>query len=76
MEIVTRTAVIPIEAIQAAYNDAVMSGRTGLAQEIAQLWLSALVEQKVQRIQMGVSSGWSTKETLRTYAPAREMSVV
>ena len=30
MQIMMRTAVIPIEAIQAAYNEAVMSGRDGI----------------------------------------------
>jgi hypothetical protein len=69
MQIRTRTAVIPVEAIQAAYNDAVMLGRMALAREIAQLWLTALAEQKVQRIPIGVSSGPSKKENLRTYAP-------
>jgi hypothetical protein len=41
MHIRTRTAVIPVEAIQGAYNDAVMLGRMELAREIGQLWLSA-----------------------------------
>ena len=74
MQIRTRTAVIPVEAIQAAYNNAVMSGRMALAREIAQLWLNVLVEQKVQRIPIGVSKWRSKKENLRTYAP--EMSLV
>jgi hypothetical protein len=47
MQITTRTAVIPNDAIQTAYNDAVMSGRMALAREIGQLWLSMLAEQKV-----------------------------
>jgi hypothetical protein len=68
----TRTAVIPKEAIQAAYNDAVMLGRTALARELAQLWLSALVEQKVQRIQIRVK-GRSKKENVRTNATAAEI---
>ena len=46
MEITTRTAVIPIEAIQAAYNDAVMSGRMALAWEITRIWTSTLTEQE------------------------------
>ena len=47
MEITTQTAVIPMEAIQAAYNDAVMSGRMALAREITQIWTSTLTEQKL-----------------------------
>ncbi len=47
MQITTRTAVIPMDAIQTAYNDAVMSGRMALAREIEQLWLSRLAKQKV-----------------------------
>src|ERR1700751_4446140 len=52
LQIATRTAVIPTAAIQAAYNDAVMSERLSLAREIAQLWLGVLVEQRVERIQI------------------------
>ena len=63
MQIRTRTAVIPVEAIQAAYNDAVMSGRTGLAREIGQLWLNVLVEQKAQRIQISVGKRRWEKKT-------------
>ena len=60
MQITTRTAVIPKEAIQAAYNDAVMLGLTALAQEIAQLWLSALVEQSTgdRGSRFTLSTGW------------------
>ena len=47
MQVSTRKAVIPIDAVQRAYNDAVMSGRMALAREIGQLWLSRLAEQKV-----------------------------
>jgi hypothetical protein len=47
MQITTRVAVIPIDAIQAAYNDAVMLGRMALAREIGQVWLSMLAKQKV-----------------------------
>jgi len=47
MQITTRTAVISIDAVQTAYNDAVMSGRMALAREIEQLWLSRLAKQKV-----------------------------
>jgi hypothetical protein len=46
--ITTRTAVIPLGAIQNAYNDAVMSGRMALAREIEQLWLM-VAERKVIR---------------------------
>ena len=60
MQIRTRTAVIPVEAIQAAYNNAVMSGRMALAREIGQLWFNVLVEQKVQRIPIGVGK-WRSK---------------
>jgi hypothetical protein len=49
VRITTRTAVIPLDAIQNAYNDAVMSGRMALAREIGQLWLSMLAERKVIR---------------------------
>ena len=65
MEIVTRTAVIPLDSIQAAYNDAVMSGRMALAREIAQLWLSALAEQKFRLVPIGINSRRSKKERLR-----------
>jgi hypothetical protein len=51
VQITTRTAVISIDAIQTAYNDAVMSGRMALAREIGQLWLSTLAEQKVRVLQ-------------------------
>ena len=47
MQVSTRKAVIPIDAVQRAYNDAVMSGRMALARERGQLWLSRLAEQKV-----------------------------
>ncbi len=47
MQVSTRKAVIPIDAVQRAYNDAVMSGRMALAREIEQLWLSMLAEQKI-----------------------------
>ena len=50
MQITPRTAVIPIDAIQTAYNDAVMSGRMALAGEIEQLWLRRPAEQKVARL--------------------------
>jgi hypothetical protein len=49
VRITTRTAVIPLDAVQNAYNDAVMSGRMALAREIGQLWLSMLAERKVIR---------------------------
>jgi hypothetical protein len=72
MQIRTRTAVIPAEAIQAAYNNAVMLERMALAREIGQLWLNVLVEQKVQRVQTRVK-GRSKKENVRTNATAGEI---
>jgi hypothetical protein len=50
MQITPRRTVIPIDAIQTAYNDAVMSGRMALAREIEQLWFIRLAEQKVARL--------------------------
>jgi hypothetical protein len=45
MQIETRTATFHVGDIQAAYNDAVLSGRTLLAREIEQLWLGAIADQ-------------------------------
>jgi hypothetical protein len=75
MQIRTRTAVIPVEAIQSAYNEAVMSGRMVLAWEIGQLWLNVLVEQKVRRIQMPVDKRKRGKD-LRHYTVQAEISLV
>src|SRR5437764_9848186 len=41
----SKTATFRVDDIQAAYNDAVLSGRTLLAKEIEQLWLGALADQ-------------------------------
>jgi len=45
MLIETRTATFRVDDIQAAYNDAVLSGRMPLAKEIARLWLGAIADQ-------------------------------
>ena len=47
MQITTRRTEIPIDAVQTAYNNALMSGRMAFAREIEQLWLSRLAKQKI-----------------------------
>ena len=63
---ISRTAVIPVEAIQNAYNDAVMSGRIALASDIGQLWLKMLGEQKVALLALHNSypnfAGWRCRD--------------
>ena len=49
MQIETQTAAFRVDDIQAAYNDAVLSGRTLLAREIEQLWIGALANQTCSR---------------------------
>ena len=66
MQITTRTAVISIDAVQTAYNDAVMSGRIALASDIGQLWLKMLGEQKVALLALHNSypnfAGWRCRD--------------
>jgi hypothetical protein len=47
VQIETQTAAFRVDDIQAAYNDAVLSGRTLLAREIEQLWIGTLANQRV-----------------------------
>ena len=48
MRIATRTATFRVDDIQAAYNEAVLSGRMPLAKEIEQLWLGAIIDQSAR----------------------------
>ncbi len=47
MQIKTRTALIPADAIQSAYNKLVMSDRMALAREIERIWINSLTQQTV-----------------------------
>ncbi len=69
MFIETRTATFRVDDIQAAYNDAVLSGRMSLAREIEQLWIGALVSQRALRANKSPSRG-STLSDIRRRASA------
>ena len=76
MQITTRTAVISIDAVQTAYNDAVMSGRMPLAREIGELWLSRLAEQKVVRLAPTIPRLRALQVRIRGRVTAEEANMI
>jgi hypothetical protein len=61
----TKTATFRADDIQAAYNDALLSGRMSLAREIEQLWIGALVSQRALRASKPPSSGATLSDIRR-----------
>jgi len=51
MQIETAMAILPLDRIQAAYNEAVLSGRMLVAEQVARLWLDALTRRSMRRKQ-------------------------